>query len=168
MSTCRAKHIRQSPGHRLRLIFLDPFALLSRPRTGQTLGCTHRCFPGIRATEVLLTFLFLAGCSFSVVAQIGSSRSESEQSPQGAVRATYEAYLRAWKDKDLNALDHIPAMTIKRSTSRESPVRSRTRSPQPRRTALITPDCRSHICRVVWRLCHCFRANRGELEGRAR
>ena len=107
MSTCRAERIRQSPGHRLRFIFLGPFAVISRSRSGQAFGWTHRCFPGLRATHVLLTFLFLAGCSFSVAAQIGSSRSESEQSPQGAVRATYEAYLRAWKDKDLNALDHI-------------------------------------------------------------
>ena len=106
MSTCRVKRIRQSPGHRL-IIFLGPFAVLSTSRSGQTFGWPHRCFPGLRATDVLLTFLFLVGCSFSVAAQMESSRSQTEQSPQGAVRAAYEAYLRAWRDKDLNALGHI-------------------------------------------------------------
>jgi uncharacterized protein (TIGR02246 family) len=76
-------------------------------QSGQAFGWTHRCFGALCATHVLLTFLFVAGCSVSVRAQSGSSRSEPEQSPQGAVRATYAAYLRAWKDKDLNALDHI-------------------------------------------------------------
>lgn len=51
--------------------------------------------------------MFVAGSSLSVLAQIGSSQSQAEQTPPGAVRATYEAYLRVWKDKDLNALDHI-------------------------------------------------------------
>lgn len=79
MSMRRAKCIRQSPRHRLRFIFLDPFAVLSRSRTGRTFGCTHRFFPGLRVTEALLTFLFLAGCSFSVPAQIESSRGVREE-----------------------------------------------------------------------------------------
>jgi uncharacterized protein (TIGR02246 family) len=47
------------------------------------------------------------GSAFCVAAQIGSSHAQSEQLAKAAVKATYEAYPRAWKDKDLNALDHI-------------------------------------------------------------
>lgn len=58
-------------------------------------------------TRALLALLFVAGSSFCIVAQIGSSHSHSEQSEKEAVKATYEAYLRTWQDKDLNALSHL-------------------------------------------------------------
>ena len=58
-------------------------------------------------TRALLALLFVAGSSFCIVAQIGSSQSHSEQSEKEAVKAAYEAYLRAWQDKDLNALSHL-------------------------------------------------------------
>ena len=58
-------------------------------------------------SRALLALLFVAGSSFCVVAQIGLSQSRSEQSAKEAVKAAYEAYLRAWQDKDLNALNHL-------------------------------------------------------------
>jgi uncharacterized protein (TIGR02246 family) len=58
-------------------------------------------------TRALLALLFVAGISFCVVAQVGLSQARSEQSAKEAVKATYKAYLRAWQDKDLNALSHL-------------------------------------------------------------
>lgn len=98
MSTFRVKR---------KLIFRDPFAVLFRPRSSETLCCADRCIRVLAATEALLTLLFLVGSTFWVSAQIGSSQSQGEQSAQRAVKTTYEAYLRAWKNKDFNALDHI-------------------------------------------------------------
>jgi uncharacterized protein (TIGR02246 family) len=51
--------------------------------------------------------LFFAGSTFYVAAQMRPSHSQSEESAEAAVKATYEAYLQAWKDKDLSALNHL-------------------------------------------------------------
>jgi ketosteroid isomerase-like protein len=107
VSTCRAKRIRRSPGHRLRLIFVDPVAVLFRPRTGERLCRAQRCLRALPATEALLALLFLAANSFCVADQTGSSQFLTEHSGKGAVKATYEAYLRAWKDKGYTALNNL-------------------------------------------------------------
>ena len=107
MSTFRAKRVRRCPGYRLRFIFLHPVAALCRPRTGEIFRRAQIHFRTLPATEVLLALLFLVGSSFCVVAQIGSSRPQTEQSTKGAVKAAYEVYLRAWKDKDYAALNNI-------------------------------------------------------------
>lgn len=107
MSTCRAKRIRKSPGHLLRIIFLDPFAVLFRAKAAETLCDAQRSIPALAATDSLVRCCSSWTTTFCVAAQIGSSQSQSEQSARGAVKATYEAYLRAWKDKDSNALDHL-------------------------------------------------------------
>lgn len=107
MSTCRAKRIRQGPCHRLRLILLDLIAVVFRPRIGKALCRAQRCIRALPAAKALLTLLFVAGSSFCVAAQIRSSQSQTEQPSIGAVKATYEAYLRAWKDKDISARDHL-------------------------------------------------------------
>ena len=107
MSTCLVKRIRKSLGHRLRLIFLDPFAVLFRSRTGETLCRAERCLRARRVTHAWLALLFVGGSSFCVAAQIGPSQFHIKQSAKLAVKATYEAYLRAWKDKNLDALNHL-------------------------------------------------------------
>jgi hypothetical protein len=105
VSTCRTKCIQRSLGHRPRLIFLDPFAVLFGPRTGKTLCRAQRCLRALPVTHALLALLFVAGSSLGVAAQIRSSQSQTEQS--AAVKVTYEAYLRAWNDKNLNALNRL-------------------------------------------------------------
>ena len=122
MSTFRAKRIGRSPGHRVSLIILDPVAVLFSQRIGEISCRASGCHRALRVTRALLALLFVAGISFWVMAQLGSSQSHSEQSAKEAVKATYEAFLRAWQDKDLNALSHLLAMTIRRSISKESSV----------------------------------------------
>jgi uncharacterized protein (TIGR02246 family) len=107
VSTCGAKRIGRSPGHRIRLIILDPVAVLCSQRIGEISCRAYRCLRARPVTRALLALLFVAGSSFCVVAQIGFSQSRSEQSAKEAVKAAYEAYLRAWQDKDLNALSHL-------------------------------------------------------------
>lgn len=107
MSTCRAKRIRRSPGRCLRLIPLGLVAALFRPRTGETRCSAQRCLQVLFATETLLGLIFVAASSICVLAQIRSSQIQTEQSEKGAVKAAYEAYLRAWKDKDYTALNNL-------------------------------------------------------------
>jgi hypothetical protein len=107
VSTCGAKRIGRSPDHRIRLIILDPVAVLFSQRIGEISCRAYRCLRARPVTRALLALLFVAGSSFCVVAQIGFSQSRSEQSAKEAVKAAYEAYLRAWQDKDLNALSHL-------------------------------------------------------------
>ena len=98
MSTLRAKRIRRSAGHRLKLTFLDPVASLFRPKTGEIFCCAQRCLQAFPAAAAVL---------FLVTAQTGSSQPQTEQSAQGAVIAAYETYLRAWKEKDYTALNNL-------------------------------------------------------------
>lgn len=107
VSTLRVKRIQRTPAHRFRFIFLDPFAVSSRFRTREIFSRIQRCVRRLAVTHGLLVLLFVASSSFCVVAQIGSSQSETEQSAKGAMKRTYEEYLQAWKDKDLNALNHL-------------------------------------------------------------
>ena len=72
--------------------------------TSSHLAKWPRAFPAI---EALLALLFAAGSPFSVAARTGSPLSPHEQSAKGVVKATYEAYLRAWKNKDYTALNNL-------------------------------------------------------------
>ena len=107
MSTCRAKRTGRSPSHRVRFIVLEPIAILFSQRIGEISCRTYRRLRARPVSRALLALLFVAGSSFCVVAQIGLSQSRSEHSAKEAVKAAYEAYLRAWQDKDLNALNHL-------------------------------------------------------------
>lgn len=169
MSTCRAKRIRQSPGHRLRLIFLDPFAALFRPKAGETLCHAQRSIRALAATDALLTLLFVLVSACCVAAQNGSYHSQSEQPAKAAVKATYEACLRAWKDKDLNALDHILSDDYQAVNFRgivSSKANEIATAKEDRTYNSLTADVISVAllgdCAIASGL------NRGELEGRAR
>ncbi len=81
--------------------------MLFSQRIGEISCRTYRCLRARPVSRALLALLFVAGSSFCVVAQIGLSQSRGEQSAKEAVKAAYEAYLRAWQDKDLNALSHL-------------------------------------------------------------
>jgi len=107
VSTFRAKRIRRSPGHPPKLIFIDPFAPLFGPTTGEISCRAQRCLRPLLATGALLASLFLGARSYSFASQIRSSQSQTEQSSKAVVKAKYEAYLRAWKDKDYNALNNL-------------------------------------------------------------
>jgi ketosteroid isomerase-like protein len=59
------------------------------------------------AMLVLLAPLFPAGRAFSFASGNGSSQSRTQKPAKVAVKAAYEAYLRAWKDKDYDALNDM-------------------------------------------------------------
>ena len=169
MSTFRAKHIRRSPDHRLRFIFLDPAATSCRLRTRGRFRLAQTYLRSLPATEAWLVMLFFAGSSVCVAAQIGSSQSQTEQSAEAAVKSAYKAYLRALKDSDYTALnnflsDGYQAVNFQGIVSTK--VNEIATAKQDR--TYNTFERRCHLSRVVWRLCHCFRADRGGLEGRTR
>jgi len=59
------------------------------------------------ALLLLLAPLFPARRAFSFASGTGSSRSRTQKPVKVAVKAAYEAYLRAWKDKDYDALNEL-------------------------------------------------------------
>lgn len=103
MSTFRAKRVRRSPSHSPNL---DPFAVLFGLRTVRILSPAERCLRQLFASGALLASLFGATTN-CFAAHLRSSHPETERSARAAVKATYEAYLRAWKDKDYTALSNF-------------------------------------------------------------
>lgn len=114
----------------------------------------------------LLRLLFLVGTSFCVAAQIGSPQSQTDQSAKGAVKATYKAYLRAWKDKDYTALNNLlsddyQAVNFQGIVSEKANEIATAR--EDRTYDTLSGDFMSVV--LFGRLCGYFRSNRGQLEG---
>ena len=59
------------------------------------------------ALVLLLTAPFSARTAFSFASETGSSQPQTQGSAKVAVKAAYEAYLQAWKDKDYDALEEL-------------------------------------------------------------
>ena len=59
------------------------------------------------ALLLLMVPLFPARRAFTFPSATGPSQSRTQDSAKVAVKAAYEAYLRAWKDKDYDALNKL-------------------------------------------------------------